>query len=260
MAKTVVIVSEKGRLTDAVGAVREDDVRYSRLANRMLGPGEVALLNYGWNDADELEVSKFGKAGKRVTVKADEVALSGALTVGGVGLDEAIGKRTDIEATGVSGVSGEVTVTLTDGEGGSKPRKLCVIGIDGKTLSRITTVEEMLDGLIRLDEVFVIGDGIEAVRGDKSRLSVRAGTGLKFEDRGGETKSLAVDSDDEPVEKSGKTVTSAGLFLKFKELTAAISGMEDTLLDLTEKVKKLREDVDSLLPSSGSPPAGGGEG
>ena len=260
MAKTVVIVSENGRLTDAVGAVREDDVRYSHLANRMLGPDEVALLNYGWNGADELEISKFGKVGKKVTVKADEVALSGTLTVGGVGLDEVIGKRTDIEATGVSGVSGEVTVTLTDGEGGSKPRKLCVIGIDEKTLSRITAVEEMLDGLIRLDEVFVIGDGIEAVRGDKSRLSVRVGAGLKFEDLGGETKSLSVDSDDEPVEDSGKTVTSAGLFLKFKELTGAISGMEDTLLDLTEKVKKLRDDVDSLLPTSSSSEPAEGEG
>lgn len=97
MSRVVAILdSATGAFIDADGRVREG-ARYRKLAKRMLSLDKpTAVLDYGGNGAENLEVSNSGGENGEISLRAKTVKVSGQLMVGGRTLD-------DIVASGGSG-------------------------------------------------------------------------------------------------------------------------------------------------------------
>lgn len=236
MARTVVIVGQDGRLIDVTGASGESSSRYAKFAARLLGDnGSAAVLNYGWNGRSDLVVTGASGAGNSITLDAMEVVVPGDLRVGGKPLQDIVDWRIDTEMSGILGTPGEIDVTMTPADeesGGSSdegPRNLYTIGLDRLFLDRFTNLEDTVRDIVRLKDVFYIGDGLSLDDGTPGLLEVKLGTGLKFEDddesSGSDSpedadpseyepsrRAIAVDCDDVPVENSVKPITSGAVF------------------------------------------------
>ena len=188
MPGTVVIVSRDGRLMDVMGSVREADAHYSKFAARLLGEdGAFATLDYGWNGKTKLRIAAASGTGEQIVLDAQEIAIPGDLTIGGVPLQDLMDSRVDLELEGLRGAEGEITVARTPADEGSgssdEPRNLYTIGLDRHFLDRIDSIEAELENLIRMDDVYYAGDGLTTDRESYPHvLSVNLGTGLKFED------------------------------------------------------------------------------
>ena len=228
MARTVVIVGQDGRLIDVTGASGESNPRYAKFAARLLGDnGSAAVLNYGWNDRSDLVVTGASGAGNSITLDAVEVIVPGDFRVGGELLQDIVNWRIDDAMSGIVGTPDEIDVTVTpvdDGSSSDESRNLYTIGLNSLFRDRFTNLEDTVRELVRLEDVFYIGDGLVANDGDPRLLSVRIGTGLRFDgadDPGGSDypdgymplpRAVAVDCDNEPVEFSVKPITSGAVY------------------------------------------------
>ena len=236
MARTVVIVGQDGRLIDVTGASGESNSRYAKFAARLLGDnGSAAVLNYGWNGRPDLVVTGASGTGNSITLDAMEVVVPGDFRVGGELLQDIVNWRIDTEMSGILGAPGEIDVTVTPADeesGGSSdegPRNLYTISLDRLFLERFTNLEDTVRDIVRLKDVFYIGDGLSLDDGTPGLLKVKLGTGLRFEDSdessGSDSpedvdpseytpphRAVAVDCDDAPVEGSVKPITSGAVF------------------------------------------------
>lgn len=90
MSRIVPIIdSSTGALTDVAGASAEN-ARYKRFARRLLSLDRNPRLDYGGNGGDELVVDKGGAQGKRITLAADTVRVTGDLLVRNKSIDEIV--------------------------------------------------------------------------------------------------------------------------------------------------------------------------
>jgi len=227
--RTVVVVGEDGRLIDVTGAVKESDTHYAKFAARLLGEsGDFATLDYGWHGKTKLKIT--GANGEQIVLDASEVVVSGDLKVGNKYLDDIIDERVDIELGGLTGKEGEIDVDQVpnedSGSSSDQPRNLYIVGLSQHFIDRIETIEAELGGIIRMDDVYYIGDGLLADKENEPHvLSVKIGTGLKFEDEDSSdsespddaelmptSRLLSVDCDDVVQEGSLKPVTSGAVY------------------------------------------------
>lgn len=227
--RTVVVVGEDGRLIDVTGAIKESDTHYAKFAARLLGEsGDFATLDYGWSGKTKLKIT--GANGEQIVLDASEVVVSGDLKVGNKYLDDIIDERVDIELGGLTGKEGEIDVDQVpnedSGSSSDQPRNLYIVGLSQHFIDRIETIEAELEGIIRMDDVYYIGDGLLADKENEPHvLSVKIGTGLKFEDEDSSdsespddtefrptSRLLSVDCDDVVQEGSLKPVTSGAVY------------------------------------------------
>lgn len=230
--RTVVVVGEDGRLIDVTGAIKESDTHYAKFAARLLGEsGDFATLDYGWNGKTKLKIT--GANGEQIVLDAQEVTVPGDLTIGGTPIQDLVDGRIDLELAGLTGAEGEITVTRVQnedsgdsGDSGEQPRNLYIVGLSQHFIDRIETIEAELGGIIRMDDVYYIGDGLLADKENEPHvLSVKIGTGLKFEDEDSSdsespddselmptSRLLSVDCDDVVQEGSLKPVTSGAVY------------------------------------------------
>ena len=230
MSRTVVVISESGRLIDVTGQDQEDNSHYLKFANRLLGEdGSYAILNYGWNNDVKLKITGAGGArGQEIVLDANNVVIPGTLKVNGKTLQSIISDDVDLAITGIRGTQGQIVATPSDNPQASQsgqPRKLCTISLSEDFIDRIETLEEQVEGLFRFDEVYYAGDGLVT---DQSahRIDVLLGNGLKFEQQEYEVpdenplaspsvitkNAVVVDCDTVPHQDSIKPITSGAVY------------------------------------------------
>ena len=227
MSKTVVIVSNDGRLIDVAGTLKESGANYSKFAKRLLGDSRsTATLDYGWNGKTGLVISKGGEKGARITLSAQEVVVTDSLSVGGQPLGTIIANDVDLAIDGIYGTEGEISVSTFDnpdypGEG--QPRKTCMISLDESMVNRIETMEQTLEDLIVFDMAYKIGDGLTSQATGAYRTAfVKTGLGIKFVDDESDpesTKAIAADCDEYPSPASEKPVSSKGVYEAISDAT-----------------------------------------
>lgn len=225
MAKTVTIVDNSGRLVDAKGVEQESSARYRKFAERLIGAGsDIAIINYGWNGAKDLSISCNGDFGNSITLKADSVFVPGDLKIGPdkIPLQDLIDDSVAIALPEIRGTPHQIDIgmeELYDSDSSSEeyPRKTYTVKLSKEVLDRISELEDTVNGLFRFDELYRIGDGLEAVKEDRNLLRVKLGEGLKFTEESSsesseETAAITLDFDSTPTEGSNKPVTSDGIF------------------------------------------------
>lgn len=230
MSKTVVVISESGRLIDVTGALKESDDHYKRFARRLLGEdGTYTVLDYGWNGRNKLKIT--GANGQEILLDAQYVKVSGTLKINNVPLQELISNNIDIELSGLQGTTGEINVVSDDNpdSGDNQSRKIYTISLSSDFMSRFRSVENQLAGIFSFDGVYYAGDGL-VTREDpvNNTLNVFIGTGLKFESKSydeliGSSESspsittitklaIAVDCESAPIPLSVKPITAGAVY------------------------------------------------
>lgn len=183
--KTIVVVSDDGRLVDASGTNKESNARYEKFVKRLLGDDESkAVLNYGWNGKNKLTITGANGTGEQITLDAAEVVVPSTLKVGGSTLQQLFDISEITALRGIRGTADEIEVLIIDNPDAStqgQPSKLCVLSLSRHLLDRISVLEAQVRSLIRFDDIYYMGDGLKVDRTDK-RVEVRLGTGLLFED------------------------------------------------------------------------------
>lgn len=205
MANTIVVVSNTGRLVNVTGTNSESNSRYAKFAARLLGDdGSKAVLNYGWNGKNSLTITGASGAGAQITLDASEVVVPGTLTVNGKSIQEVIDDSLDLAMSGVVGTPGEIDIDVTDNPSAGtpgQPAKIYTISLSADMVDRIESLESIISGIIRFDDVYRIGDGLIVDEDYLGKiLNVRLGYGLKF---------VTIDgSDDDPEGSADSASTS----------------------------------------------------
>lgn len=166
MARVVLVVdSGTGRLIDVAGNVREGG-RYRRFAKRMLSIDENPTLDYGANGGDTLTVSKGGGKGAKIVLDADEVEVTGDITVGGKTVSE-IAAESSIAKSALAGKDGEVSVSeVTDEETGERRT---VISLDPSVMTKLAIVDAAVggaSGVATKEDVASIADSLAVGESD----------------------------------------------------------------------------------------------
>ena len=210
--KTIVIVSDDGRLVDASGTDKESNARYEKFVKRLLGDdGSKAVLNYGWNGKNKLTITGANGTGDQITLDATEVVVPSTLKVGGSTLQQLFDISETTALRGIRGTANEIEVLIIDNpDAGTQgqPSKLCVLSLSRHLLDRISVLEAQVRSLIRFDDIYYMGDGLKVDRTDK-RVEVRLGTGLLFEDvipDSSDSPSYDDSGSDSPEEETTKAV------------------------------------------------------
>lgn len=249
MSKTVVVISETGRLIDVTGIDKESDSHYSYFAKRLLGEaGTYATLDYGWNGRKKLKIS--GANGQEILLDAQDVKISGTLKINNTPIQDIIDESIDLELSGIQGKRGEIDVlpAVNTNTGANHPRKIYTISISEDLKSRITSLENQIAGMFAFDGVYYAGDGLIAIDNPvRNTINVFIGTGLKWESKeydfeiegsGSSSPSIstltkqaiAVDCESAPTPLSVKPITAGAVYEALDGVTAPrfIFGIEST--------------------------------
>lgn len=230
MSKTVVVISNTGRLIDVTGVDKESDSHYSYFAKRLLGEaGTYATLDYGWNGRKKLKIS--GTNGQEILLDAQDVKISGTLKINNTPIQDIIDDSIDLELKGLQGKSGEIDVlpAVNTNTGSNQPRKTYTISISEDLMSRITSLENQIAGMFAFDGVYYAGDGLIAIDDPvRNTINVFIGAGLKWEskeydfDIEGSSSSpsistltknaIAVDCESAPTPLSVKPITAGAVY------------------------------------------------
>lgn len=161
MSRVVAILdSDTGAFIDADGRVREG-ARYRKMAKRMLSLDKpTAVLDYGGNDADSLEISCKNADGEEIVLRARSVKISGEALVGG----KTIGQMafSEIEK-GISGTPGEIVVSKVK-DPSEQGKYLMRISLDGGLKASIESLGN-LDGMVRKDDIAMAMSGLSLETG-----------------------------------------------------------------------------------------------
>lgn len=232
MTKTVVVISETGRLIDVTGDPKESDSHYIKFAKRLLGEdGTYATLDYGWNNRRKLRIS--GTNGQEILLDAQDVKISGTLKINNTPIQDIIDESIDLELSGIQGKSGEIDVlppVINTNTGANQPRKIYTISISEDLMSRITSLENQIAGMFAFDGVYYAGDGLITIDDPvRNTINVFIGTGLKWESKeydfeiegsGSSSPSIstltkqaiAVDCESAPTPLSVKPITAGAVY------------------------------------------------
>lgn len=144
MARCILVVdSETGALIDVAGNVREG-ARYKKFVGRMLSLAKNPVLDYGTNGGNELEISRAGRNGSVIRLKADKVIISGDLQVngssGGTGGEISTGDL----AEKIVGTDGEIVISeVTDSE--DEENTVLKVSLSDSVKSTLRAAEEMTE-------------------------------------------------------------------------------------------------------------------
>lgn len=161
MAKVVLILdSATGHLVDVAGNMREGG-RYAKFVRRFLSSDRNPVLDYGVNGGDSLVVCQDGEEGKKISLMAELVSVSGDLEVGGKTLSEAIRHR-------IVGAPDEIVsdiVEMEDPDTGL-PGKFVVLSLDQSVLDKLAIVDEATGGMSNLVKKSDIADVVRGISVD----------------------------------------------------------------------------------------------
>lgn len=232
MSSTVVLVNSEGRLVNTAGIDGESG-RLKNLARRMLGGSSgTAVLDYGWNNSENLHVACNGSKGSEIRLDASSVVVTGdQLNIGGKDLQDIIDDSMMQVLHSIRGTTNEIDVKLSEGDpsGFGESGVICTISLSQDIIDRIDTIEKTVFDLFRFEEIYQAGDGLMRVREEgRNILQVKLGEGLKFsEDSEGsegsegsgedESAAITLDFDTTPTYMSNKPVTSNGIFQAIEE-------------------------------------------
>ena len=234
MSRTIAIVSDSGRLINANGLQGEGaGRRFDKFARRLIGTSgsasqKKATIDYGWDGATKLEISKDGIAGDLIELKAAKTSVSGTLSVGGKDLDAIVDNAIAVSFDGIRGTDREIDVTPSvETESGSSsdsdtPTRIYTISLSSEFLDRIDQIERELNQMFPSEIVPGNGLKFEDISADSSSdssdpetsklLSVNIGESLRFDGPVGNSK-LEVNTSDTPESGSNLPITSGGVHL-----------------------------------------------
>lgn len=236
MASTMVMEKD-GLLVNSKG-VNGESGRMKKLASRMLGGNSSkATLNYGWNGADELEISKGGQEGEKITLNAATTVVTGDLRVGNESIFDLLDQASAAALAGINGVPGEIKVYSDSSD------EAFMIGLDPEFLRKIEAMDAEIDDLIVASGGYSIGDGLslDTSSGD-NLLSVKLGNGLKFQNTqigGAGGRPVTLDIESTPTPDSTKPVTSGGVYAADAYLQLQIDNIRNELDEIGELVEEI---------------------
>lgn len=187
--RTVVVVSDDGRLVDAAGTPMESDSHYKKFAGRLLGDNSLygaAVIDYSWNGRNKLVITGAGGIGSQIKLDASEVVLPSTLKIGGDS-GPTLGELLSLSETktlhGIEGTAGQIVVDIIENASpaAGQPDTLCVLKLSQTLLDKLANLEAQVSGMLRFDDIYYAGDGLEVDHVNK-RIGVRLGTGLTFEE------------------------------------------------------------------------------
>ena len=198
MVKTVVIAdTDTGLLVNPKTGTNGETDRFAKLAGRFLSTAKpTAVLNYGFNGAQNLTLSANGTNGTKITLAAQTVNIPGTLTVQDVTLADLMRNEVNAGLQKIAGTTHEITVSYRDASSDSSGTGTVTLGLDSAVTGEIADLRRILNNFFLTDTAFTAGDGL---RIENYTLSVRIGNGLKFVDTAesgsdsSPTRTLAVD-------------------------------------------------------------------
>ena len=244
MSRTIAIVSDSGRLINANGLQGEGaGRRFDKFARRLVGTSgsasqKKATIDYGWDGATKLEISKDGIAGDLIELKAAKTSVSGTLSVGGNDLDVIVDNAITVSFDGIRGTDREIDVTQSvNTESGASsnsdtPTRIYTISLSSEFLDRIDQIERELNQMFPSEIVPGNGLKFEDERGPEESessdpsavkvLSINIGDRLLFNGPLGDSK-LDVKVDDTPIKGSDLPITSGGVYEALKDYSEPAS-------------------------------------
>lgn len=178
MSRVVLVAdSDTGQLIDVAGNAREGG-RYKKFVKRMLSSDKNPVLDYGGNGGDSLTVSASGIAGKKITLMADSVVVSGSLTVGDGTIEEIASSQTKKTLDYVTAGDG-VSISKTFVQDGDDLKDGISISLDQAVNGKLEMFQNALDeGIVykndiktAISDLYVSdSDDIEDVKGTLKKL------------------------------------------------------------------------------------------
>ena len=178
MSRVVLVAdSDTGQLIDVAGNAREGG-RYKKFVKRMLSSDKNPVLDYGGNGGDSLTVSASGVAGKKITLMADSVVVSGSLTVGDKSVSDIASSQTTKALDYVTAGDG-VSISKTFVQDGDNLRDGISISLDDSVNGKLEIIQNALDeGIVYKSDIREAisdlsvsdSDDIEDVKGTLKKL------------------------------------------------------------------------------------------